>query len=337
MGLSACHDARKRTYRAIVTSCEFFIDNYTITSYGLIESRIQAQQESNGSLSGGHRIEDSKMAFNADPVSGIAGNVSSGYPDITTSVSRFSSNVRGNNTQSDAVEFGADALFHVGISEPAQVAGNIANAISTLQAAQETEKLISKTLLNMKELAQQAANTSLRQQRKTIQRKFNQLASAGKQATAGTGQAIDLNIKATMAAAGYVPVDPKGALATMREAAKDYAGFRRAFGDVTIREQIGTGNIVDDPKGVLAIMQKAMRDFESYRDAVKKVARQLESLGEAIASHAEKAVWSEPHISGFDMANEIASTAASKIRAQPEAAAQAHSNSIIKLAGKLLI
>lgn len=247
-----------------------------------------------------------------------ASNAAAVYQELSTSLKRLSSGLRINSAQDDAAGLAVRELLRADIATARQGFNNVRDGISMLQTADGAAGAISNILVRMKQLAVQADNgTYSAQQKGIMQQEFSELAAEITRITETTSfNGINL-----------------------------YADGRTidiALGDgetISIDTQnisIDAADLTTNPQAALTAVDNAIKQVSSYRGSLGGKANRLESAAAVIDIKAENLLAAQARVSDVDVARQAASVTSRQVLVKAAAAAQAHSNTILKVVQILL-
>jgi len=247
-----------------------------------------------------------------------ASNAAAVYQKLSTSLKRLSSGLRINSAVDDAAGLAVRELLRADIATARQGSSNVRNGISMVQTADGAASSISDNLIRMKQLATQASTSTYSAQQKGImQHQFNELAAEITRITETTsfngtnlyadGQTVDIAL-----------------------------GDGEKISIDTQNISIDAVDLTTNPQAALTTVDNAIKQVSSYRGSLGGKANRLESAAAVIDIKAENLLAAQSRISDVDVAGELTSLTSRQVLVKAATAAQAHSNTILKLAQILL-
>jgi len=247
-----------------------------------------------------------------------ASNAAMVYHGMNTSLKRLSSGLRINSAGDDAAGLAVCELIRADIATARQGSSNVRDGISLVQTVDGSANSISFSLIKMKQLATQASNGTYSAQQKSImQQQFNEFADEINRISGSTtfnginlyaqGRTIDIAL-----------------------------GNGDTISIETQSISIDSVDLITDPQAALEAVDKAIKQLSSYRGSLGAKAQRLKSAETVIDSKAENLLAAQARISNADVAAEVASLSSGQVLVKSAIAAQAHSNTILKLAQILL-
>lgn len=247
-----------------------------------------------------------------------ASNAAAVYQGLSTSLKRLSSGLRINSAIDDAAGLAIRELLRADIATARQGSNNVRDGISMVQTADGAAGSISDSLIRMKQLATQAATSTYSAQQKGImQQEFDELAAEITRITETTsfnginlyanGQTIDI----ALGDGETISIDTQ---------------------DISV----DAADLTTNPQAALTAVDNAIKQVSSYRGSLGSKVNRLESAAAVIDIKAENLLAAQSRVSDVDVAREAASLTSRQVLVEAATAAQAHSNTILKLVQILL-
>jgi len=247
-----------------------------------------------------------------------ASNAAMVYHGMNTSLKRLSSGLRINSAGDDAAGLAVCELIRADIATARQGSSNVRDGISLVQTADGSANSISFSLIKMKQLATQASNgTYSAQQKSIIQQQFNEFAD-------------EINRISGFTTFNGINLYAQGRTIDIALGNGDTISIE------TQSISIDSVDLITDPQAALEAVDKAIKQLSSYRGSLGAKAQRLKSAETVIDSKAENLLAAQARISNADVAAEVASLSSGQVLVKSAIAAQAHSNTILKLAQILL-
>ncbi|MHC5060549.1 MAG: flagellin [Planctomycetota bacterium] len=247
-----------------------------------------------------------------------ARHASIAYEGLNSSISSLSSGLRIISAGDDAAGLAVRELLRSDIATARQGSNNVNDALSMLQTVDGATAAACNILARMNELATQASTSTYSDSQKNImQQEFGQLAEEIKRISQTTsfngtnlftsGQTIDISL----GDGDTISIDTE---------------------DISL----GSADLTTDPAAAQAMVSSAISQVSSYRGDLGSKMNRLESAATVIDTKAENLLAAESRVSDVDLAREVSSMASTQVLVQAATAAQAHSNTVVKLVGMLL-
>jgi flagellin len=236
----------------------------------------------------------------------ISSSISNAWNAVHSSTKKLSSGLRINSAGDDAAGLAVRESLRADIATTRQGSRNASAAISMMQTADAAAEKIGDNLIRMKELATQASGGTLTtQQKKIVQKEFDQLAAENNQiadTTTFNGKKLFTEGETTVALGGD--------LVKIKTEAIPQA----------------TADLVNNAPAASETVDTALSQLNALRGSMGSMINQIETATQTLDNKAENIMAAESRISDVDVAKEIATLTNAKVRSQVAAATQVHAN-----------